>query len=96
MGGKCESKWLRGGDIKSSTSKYLWHSAFFSSEQETSEEEENEEGQNEKEEEDVVRPETLTAEELEKLKEAVEERKKLIQGLRGKPWPMNQKHVTLK
>lgn len=44
----------------------------------------------------MVRPETLTAEELEKLKEAVEERKKLIQGLRGKPWPMNQKHVTLK
>lgn len=43
-----------------------------------------------------MRPETLTADELEKLKEAVEERKKLIQGLRGKPWSMKQKLVTLK
>ncbi|XP_020791025.2 transmembrane channel-like protein 1 [Boleophthalmus pectinirostris] len=38
----------------------------------------------------------LSPEELEKLKEAVEDRKKLIQGLRGKPWPMKQKLVTLK
>uniref|UniRef100_A0A3B4B8E5 Transmembrane channel-like protein n=1 Tax=Periophthalmus magnuspinnatus TaxID=409849 RepID=A0A3B4B8E5_9GOBI len=63
-----------------------------SSEQESSEEENEEEEQTD----DVVRPETLTPEELEKLKEAVEDRKKLIQGLRGKPWPMKQKLVTLK
>ncbi|CAL9708484.1 unnamed protein product [Knipowitschia caucasica] len=63
-----------------------------SSEPESSEEENEEE----EEEEDVVRPETLTPEELEKLKEAVEDRKKLIQGLRGKPWPMKKKLVTLK
>uniref|UniRef100_A0A3B4B680 Transmembrane channel-like protein n=1 Tax=Periophthalmus magnuspinnatus TaxID=409849 RepID=A0A3B4B680_9GOBI len=62
-------------------------------EEETSSEEENEE---EEQTDDVVRPETLTPEELEKLKEAVEDRKKLIQGLRGKPWPMKQKLVTLK
>uniref|UniRef100_A0A3Q1FN05 Transmembrane channel-like protein n=1 Tax=Acanthochromis polyacanthus TaxID=80966 RepID=A0A3Q1FN05_9TELE len=43
-----------------------------------------------------VRPERLTPEELEKLKEAVDERKKLIQSLRGKPWPMKKKLVTLR
>uniref|UniRef100_A0A8C2YWI3 Transmembrane channel-like protein n=1 Tax=Cyclopterus lumpus TaxID=8103 RepID=A0A8C2YWI3_CYCLU len=42
-----------------------------------------------------VRPESLSSEELEKLKEAVDERKKLIQVLRGKPWPMKKKCVTL-
>uniref|UniRef100_UPI0037E71C48 transmembrane channel-like protein 1 n=1 Tax=Semicossyphus pulcher TaxID=241346 RepID=UPI0037E71C48 len=64
-----------------------------SSEQETSEEDDNEEEENEEKE---VRPESLTPEELEKLKEAVDERKKLIQGLRGKPWPMKKKLVTLR
>uniref|UniRef100_A0A4W6FYX4 Transmembrane channel-like protein n=1 Tax=Lates calcarifer TaxID=8187 RepID=A0A4W6FYX4_LATCA len=66
-----------------------------SSEQETSEEssEDNEEEDNEEKE---VRPESLSPEELEKLKEAVDERKKLIQGLRGKPWPMKKKLVTLR
>ncbi|XP_008279047.1 transmembrane channel-like protein 1 [Stegastes partitus] len=34
--------------------------------------------------------------ELEKLKEAVDDRKKLIQGLRGKPFPMKKKLVTLR
>ncbi|XP_065820667.1 transmembrane channel-like protein 1 isoform X2 [Labrus bergylta] len=64
-----------------------------SSEQDTSEEEDKDEADNE---EIGVRPESLTPEELEKLKEAVDERKKLIQGLRGKPWPMKKKLVTLR
>lgn len=65
----------------------------FSSEQETSEQEDNgEEDYEEKE----VRPESLTPEELERLKEAVDDRKKLIQVLRGKPWPMKKKLVTLR
>ncbi|XP_070820650.1 transmembrane channel-like protein 1 [Chaetodon trifascialis] len=64
-----------------------------SSEQETSEEDENDEEDNEDKE---VRPESLSPEELERLKEAVDERKKLIQGLRGKPWPMKKKLVTLR
>ncbi|XP_044053150.1 transmembrane channel-like protein 1 [Siniperca chuatsi] len=64
-----------------------------SSEQETSEADDKEvEDKEEKE----VRPESLSPEELEKLKEAVDERKKLIQGLRGKPWPMKKKLVTLR
>lgn len=67
----------------------LWHS----SEQETSEEDDNEEEDNEEKE---VRPESLSPEELEELKEAVDERKKLIQGLRGKPWSMKKKLVTLR
>ncbi|XP_054906748.1 transmembrane channel-like protein 1 [Poeciliopsis prolifica] len=58
-------------------------------------------GEGDDEEEEVnndgeVRPELLSPEELEKLKEAVEEKKKLIQSLRGKPWPMRQKLVTLR
>uniref|UniRef100_A0A8C2WCQ9 Transmembrane channel-like protein n=1 Tax=Cyclopterus lumpus TaxID=8103 RepID=A0A8C2WCQ9_CYCLU len=57
-----------------------------------SEEEDNDEEDNEEVE---VRPESLSSEELEKLKEAVDERKKLIQVLRGKPWPMKKKCVTL-
>lgn len=43
-----------------------------------------------------MRPESLSPEELEKLKEAVDEKKKLIQSLRGKPWPMKKKLVTLR
>ena len=43
-----------------------------------------------------LRPESLSPEQLEKLKEAVDERKKLIQSLRGKPWPMKKKLVTLR
>jgi len=39
---------------------------------------------------------SLTPEELEKLKEAVDERKKLIATLRGKPWPMRKKLVILR
>nr|XP_061804456.1 transmembrane channel-like protein 1 [Nerophis lumbriciformis] len=58
-----------------------------SSEQETSEEETNEE---------EFRPESLTAEELQVLEEEVEERKKLIQSLRGKPWSMKKKLQTLR
>ncbi|XP_030273281.1 transmembrane channel-like protein 1 isoform X3 [Sparus aurata] len=64
-----------------------------SSEQETSEQEDNGEEDNEEKE---VRPESLTPEELERLKEAVDDRKKLIQVLRGKPWPMKKKLVTLR
>uniref|UniRef100_A0A673C7B3 Transmembrane channel-like protein n=1 Tax=Sphaeramia orbicularis TaxID=375764 RepID=A0A673C7B3_9TELE len=61
---------------------------------ETSEEDNEEEEEDEEEKE--VRPESLSPEELEKLKEAVDEKKKLIQGLRGKPWPMKKKLVTLR
>uniref|UniRef100_A0A8C5C2Y2 Transmembrane channel-like protein n=1 Tax=Gadus morhua TaxID=8049 RepID=A0A8C5C2Y2_GADMO len=75
----------------------------LSSEQESSEdgdkEGEGEDEEVEEEEEEVekeVRPETLTPEELEKLKEAVDDKKKLIQALRGKPWPMKKKHSTLR
>ncbi|XP_016147200.1 transmembrane channel-like protein 1 [Sinocyclocheilus grahami] len=39
---------------------------------------------------------SLTPEELEKLKEAVDERKKLITTLKGKPWPMKKKLVILR
>uniref|UniRef100_A0AAQ4QJS2 Transmembrane channel-like protein n=1 Tax=Gasterosteus aculeatus aculeatus TaxID=481459 RepID=A0AAQ4QJS2_GASAC len=39
---------------------------------------------------------SLSSEELEKLKEAVDERKKLIQALRGKPWPIKKKCVILR
>ncbi|XP_051955773.1 LOW QUALITY PROTEIN: transmembrane channel-like protein 1 [Xyrauchen texanus] len=39
---------------------------------------------------------SLTPEELEKLKEAVDDKKKLIATLRGKPWPMRKKLVILK
>nr|XP_055055057.1 transmembrane channel-like protein 1 isoform X1 [Misgurnus anguillicaudatus] len=39
---------------------------------------------------------SLTPEELEKLKEAVDEKKKLIATLKGKPWPMRKKLVTLR
>ncbi|XP_024908961.1 transmembrane channel-like protein 1 [Cynoglossus semilaevis] len=46
--------------------------------------------------ENQVRPCSLSPEELEKLKEAVEERKKLIQSLRGKPWSMKKKLLTLR
>ena len=72
----------------------------LSSEQESSEEDGDKEGEGEdeeeKEEEKEVRPETLTPGELEKLKEAVDDRKKLIQALRGKPWPMKKKRSTLR
>ncbi|KAM9810989.1 transmembrane channel-like protein 1 [Neosynchiropus ocellatus] len=52
--------------------------------------------EDEEEKEEELRPECLTPEELEELKEAVEERKKLIQGLRGKPWPMKKKLLMLR
>ncbi|XP_054466077.1 transmembrane channel-like protein 1 [Anoplopoma fimbria] len=60
---------------------------------EPSEEDDNDTEDNEEKE---VRPESLSPEELEMLKEAVDERKKLIQNLRGKPWPMKKKLVTLR
>ncbi|XP_029617773.1 transmembrane channel-like protein 1 [Salmo trutta] len=62
-----------------------------SSEHESSEEEEHEE-----EKEGEEKPEVLSPEELEKLKEEVDERKKLISTLRGKPWPMRKKLLTLR
>ncbi|KAL6465952.1 hypothetical protein MHYP_G00260850 [Metynnis hypsauchen] len=60
------------------------------------EEEEKEEGEEEEggDEEFVVG--SLSPEELEKLKEAVDERKKLIATLKGKPWPMRKKLPTLR
>ncbi|XP_047448365.1 transmembrane channel-like protein 1 [Mugil cephalus] len=69
-----------------------------SSDQETSEEEDNEEEDKKEQpnEDKEWRPECLTPEQLEQLKEAVDERKKLIQSLRGKPWPMKKKLVTLR
>ncbi|XP_029366184.1 transmembrane channel-like protein 1 isoform X2 [Echeneis naucrates] len=66
-----------------------------SSEQETSEVD-NEDNEEEDDKEKELRPEDLSPEELEKLKEAVDERKKLIQSLRGKPWPMKKKLVALR
>uniref|UniRef100_A0A8C1VN01 Transmembrane channel-like protein n=1 Tax=Cyprinus carpio TaxID=7962 RepID=A0A8C1VN01_CYPCA len=42
------------------------------------------------------RKNTDEEEELEKLKEAVDERKKLISTMRGKPWPMKKKLVVLR
>uniref|UniRef100_UPI003AADB0C2 transmembrane channel-like protein 1 n=1 Tax=Centroberyx gerrardi TaxID=166262 RepID=UPI003AADB0C2 len=64
-----------------------------SSEQESSKEDDNEEEEGEEKE---LRPESLSPEELEKLKEAVDDKKKLIQTLRGKPWPMKKKLTTLR
>ncbi|XP_061624571.1 transmembrane channel-like protein 1 isoform X3 [Phyllopteryx taeniolatus] len=58
-----------------------------SSEQETSEEDDDEE---------ELRPESLTAEELQELKEQVDDRKALIRSLRGKPWAMKNKLSTLR
>uniref|UniRef100_A0A8C8DVW5 Transmembrane channel-like protein n=1 Tax=Oryzias sinensis TaxID=183150 RepID=A0A8C8DVW5_9TELE len=67
--------------------------ATVKSEHETSEQDsEDKENSEDKE----VKPESLSPDELEKLKEAVDEKKKLIQSLRGKPWPMKKKLVTLK
>ncbi|KAG9261505.1 transmembrane channel-like protein 1 [Astyanax mexicanus] len=67
-----------------------------SSSSSSSSEEEEEEGEKEKvgDEEFVVG--SLSPEELERLKEAVDERKKLITTLRGKPWPMRKKLPTLR
>ncbi|XP_030647677.1 transmembrane channel-like protein 1 [Chanos chanos] len=69
----------------------------------TSEEESSEEEEEEKEEEGVDNDEgdegilgSLSPEELEKLKEAVDEKKKLIITLRAKPWPMRKKLLTLR
>ncbi|XP_075960431.1 transmembrane channel-like protein 1 isoform X1 [Anarhichas minor] len=69
------------------------HKKVVETSSEPSEEDDNDEEDNEERE---VRPESLSSEELEKLKEAVDERKKLIQTLRGKPWPMKKKCVTLR
>lgn len=66
---------------------------FLSSEKDTSEPEDSEQ---EDSEETEVSPLSLSPEELERLKEAVDDRKKLIQGLRGKPWPMKKKLSTLR
>lgn len=43
-----------------------------------------------------VVPELLSPEELERMKEATDGRKKLIQSLRGKPWSMKKKLVSLR
>ncbi|XP_041642942.1 transmembrane channel-like protein 1 [Cheilinus undulatus] len=88
---RCKVK-EQGKDVKEKKKKK--HKKVETSSEETSEEEEDKEEEDEEEKE--VRPESLTPEELEKLKEAVDERKKLIQGLRGKPWPMKKKLVTLR
>ncbi|CAB1321645.1 unnamed protein product, partial [Coregonus sp. 'balchen'] len=62
----------------------------------SSEQESSEEVEDEVEEEGEEKPEVLSPEELEKLKEAVDERKKRISTLRGKPWPMRKKLLTLR
>ncbi|XP_061762763.1 transmembrane channel-like protein 1 [Nerophis ophidion] len=64
-----------------------------SSEQETSEEDTSEDDDSDEED---LSPESLTAEDLQELKEEVDDRKKLIQSLRGKPWPMKKKLSTLR
>ncbi|KAM7416204.1 hypothetical protein PAMA_018328 [Pampus argenteus] len=90
---KCAVK-EKAPEVKKKKKKQQKKVVETSSEQETSgEEDDNEEEDNEEKE---VRPESLSPEELEKLKEAVDERKKLIQGLRGKPWPMKTKLTTLR
>ncbi|XP_035291511.1 transmembrane channel-like protein 1 [Anguilla anguilla] len=63
------------------------------SEDSSEEDEEEEEEEESSEEEEGV---TLSPEELEALKEAVEERKKTIATLRAKPLPMRKKLVTLR
>ncbi|XP_064152921.1 transmembrane channel-like protein 1 [Anguilla rostrata] len=63
------------------------------SEESSEEDEEEEEEEESSEEEEGV---TLSPEELEALKEAVEERKKTIATLRAKPLPMRKKLVTLR
>uniref|UniRef100_A0AAQ5ZHW8 Transmembrane channel-like protein n=1 Tax=Amphiprion ocellaris TaxID=80972 RepID=A0AAQ5ZHW8_AMPOC len=67
-----------------------------SAKKEEKKEDEEEDDKEEDSKDEEMRPECLTPEELEKLKEAVDERKKLIQSLRGKPWPMKKKLVTLR
>uniref|UniRef100_A0A6Q2YWM5 Transmembrane channel-like protein n=1 Tax=Esox lucius TaxID=8010 RepID=A0A6Q2YWM5_ESOLU len=62
--------------------------AATSSEQESPDEQEENVGEE--------KLEVLTPEELEKLKEAVDDRKKLISTLRGKPLPMTRKLQTLR
>ena len=73
---------------------------FSSAESETccssEEEEEKEEGEEELGDDEKFVVGSLSPEELEKLKEAVDERKKLITTLRGKPWPMRKKLPTLR
>ncbi|KAJ8262909.1 hypothetical protein COCON_G00153660 [Conger conger] len=70
------------------------HCELSSSSSEESSSEEDEEEEEPSEEEGVSV--TLSPEELEKLKEAVEERKKTIATLRAKPLPMRKKLVTLR
>lgn len=43
-----------------------------------------------------VMPELLSPEELERMKETTDGRKKLIKSLRGKPWPMKKKLAILR
>ncbi|KAL4623165.1 transmembrane channel-like protein 1 [Arapaima gigas] len=76
------AKKLKKREEKVETSRAL---SRFSSESEELSEEESEE-----------QKEVLTQEELEILKEAVEEKKKLIANLRAKPWPMKKKLITLR
>ncbi|XP_061905597.1 transmembrane channel-like protein 1 [Entelurus aequoreus] len=64
-----------------------------SSEQVTSEEDTSEDDDSDEED---LSPQSLTAEDLQELKEEVDDRKKLIQSLRGKPWPMKKKLSTLR
>uniref|UniRef100_A0AAY4CZ08 Transmembrane channel-like protein n=1 Tax=Denticeps clupeoides TaxID=299321 RepID=A0AAY4CZ08_9TELE len=63
---------------------------------ESSSESEDSSSEKESSEEEEWKVTALTPEELEKLKEAVDEKKKLITILRGKPWPMLKKLQTLK
>uniref|UniRef100_A0A3Q2DQ18 Transmembrane channel-like protein n=1 Tax=Cyprinodon variegatus TaxID=28743 RepID=A0A3Q2DQ18_CYPVA len=75
-------------EIDKACKKKKKHKEITSEEDEEEEEEAINDGE--------LRPELLSPEELEKLKEAVDEKKKLIQSLRGKPWSMKKKLITLR
>ncbi|XP_077456033.1 transmembrane channel-like protein 1 isoform X5 [Stigmatopora argus] len=81
---KHEDEKDQGQKVKTKNNKQIVQT---SSEQKTREDESNE---------DESTLESLTAEELQELQEEVHERKKLIQSLRGKPWSMKKKLLTLR
>ncbi|KAI4902834.1 hypothetical protein NFI96_000430, partial [Prochilodus magdalenae] len=90
-------------ETSNQSSSFITLLAYSSeSERSSSEEEEEKDGGEEQEEEEARDGDeefvigSMTPEELEKLKEAVDDRKKLVTTLRGKPWPMRKKLPTLR
>ncbi|XP_066511631.1 transmembrane channel-like protein 1 [Hoplias malabaricus] len=88
-------KKLKKDDAKVKEKKNKKTEAISESEASSEEEEAEEEECGERNNEEFVVG-SLSAEELERLKEAVDERKKLSTTLRGKPWPMRKKLPTLR